>query len=95
MTIREARAKLTKLADGLSGEREPMLVTRNGKPALAIMPWELWESFAETLDIMADEEAMGKIRRAMRNVDHGETYDLEEVERLIREDEEGSEAQAG
>jgi antitoxin YefM len=79
MPIKEARARLTRLPEELADEAEPLMVTRNGKPALAIMPWELWESFEETMDIMADPQAMTQIRRALRNVERGKTVPWEQV----------------
>lgn len=42
-----------------------MVVTRRGKPVLAILPWEVYEGFLETLDIMADAELMAALRKSL------------------------------
>ncbi len=83
MPIREARARLTTLAEALADENEPLMVTRNGRPALAIMPWELWESVQETMEILADPKALTEIRRAMRNIQEGKVVPWEEAEAAL------------
>jgi len=46
-------------------------VTKRGKPALAILPWELYESIAETLEILEDKDLMAVLRRGIAEVESG------------------------
>ena len=79
MPITEARHELTSLPERLANEPGAIAVTRRGKPVLAIMPWELYESIVETLEIMGDEELMAAIRDGIKAVERGETVPWEEA----------------
>ena len=85
MPIIEARRKLTTLREEF--EREPetgaVAVTRRGKPILAVMPWELYESIIETLEIMGDEELMSALRQGIKDIEEGRTSGMEEVKQEL------------
>lgn len=74
LTITEAREQLTKLPDQFAEEQapEPVTVTRHGEPVLAILPWKLFESLVETLDILSDPEAMAQFRASVAELERGE-----------------------
>ncbi len=74
LTITEAREQLTKLPDQFAEKKtpEPVTVTRHGVPVLAILPWELYESLVETLDILSDPEAMAQFRASVAALERGE-----------------------
>ncbi len=81
MPIIEACKKLTTLPEEF--EREPetaaVAVTRKGKPVLALMPWELYESIMETLEIVGDEDLMSALRQGIKDIEGDRTYSMEEV----------------
>ena len=52
ISITEARQEITALPERLAKEPGAVAVTRRGKPVLAIMPWDLYESIIETLEIL-------------------------------------------
>ena len=81
MSITKARDALMQLAELLHGESAPeaIEVTKWGKKVLAIIPWEEYESIAETKEILADRATMRGIARALKDVDEGKMYDAEEV----------------
>ena len=54
-------------------------MTRRGKPVMALMAWDLFETIQETLEILSDEELMGALRRSIRQADEGKTIPFEEV----------------
>ena len=54
-------------------------MTRRGKPVLAVMPWELFQSIVETMEIMGDAEMMAALRRGIRDVHEGNLVSLDEV----------------
>jgi len=86
MPIIEARNRLTALPEEL--EREPgtgaVAVTRRGKPVLALMSWELYESIVETLEILGDEEMMSLLRKSIREAAKGKTVPWEQARKRLR-----------
>ena len=85
MPIIEARNKLTALPGRF--EREPeteaVAVTRRGKPVLAILPWELYESIVETLEILGDEKMMATLRQGIREAAEGKGIPWEKAKKKL------------
>ena len=85
LSMMEARAKLTGLPERF--ERNPetgaVTVTRRGKPVLAVMPWELYDSITETLEILSDPQLMKALRRSLREARKGRTYSMAEVRKKM------------
>ena len=73
----EARERLTQLPEQLVAEGGPQAasVTRHGKPILAVLPWELYESLVETLEILGDAEQMHRIYQSENDLAQGDTVD--------------------
>lgn len=83
ITISKARDELTSLPKKLSKNHETVAITRRGKPVLAIMPWELYESVVETLEIMGDEKLMASLRKSIKDIKAGRLYSSEEVKKEL------------
>ena len=85
LSMIEARKKLTSLPEEF--EKNPQsgeaIVTRRGKPVLAVLPWELYDSIMETLEIMGDEEMMAALRQGIQDVKNEKTYSWEEVKQEL------------
>ena len=77
--IVKARAMLTQLPELLAEENRAVALTRRGKPVLAVMPWELFESIIETMEIMGDAEMMETLRQGIKDVQEGNLVSLEQV----------------
>lgn len=81
----EAREQLTRLPELFAQELrscheiEAVSVTRHGKRVLAILPWELYESILETMEILGDEDQMVALREGIQALERGETVSLEDV----------------
>ncbi len=71
--ITEARHELTSLPERLGEEPGAVAVTRRGKPVLAILPWDLYESIIETLEIMGDKDQMAALRKGIEEIDRPKT----------------------
>lgn len=69
----DARRKLTKLPEELGDNPATVAVTRRGKPVLAIMTWGDYQAILETLEILGDDEAVGQLRRSIKEVKEGKT----------------------
>lgn len=65
ISIAKARAMLSQLPELLSNDNQAMAVTRHGKPVLAMMSWDLFESIMETMDIMGDPDLMNALRQSI------------------------------
>ena len=80
LSITEARRRLPSLPDRLREKPAAIAITKREKPVLAIMPWDLYESIIETLEIMGDAELMEALRKSIRDVEEGRTFTMEEIE---------------
>lgn len=84
LSITEARRVLPSLPDRLRDAPGAIAITKREKPVLAIMPWDLYESIIETLQIMGDAELMDDLRQGIRDIEAGRTFTMEEVERELK-----------
>jgi len=80
MPIIQARNALTSLPEQL-GQDGAVAITRRGKPVMAVMSWDLYESIIETLEILGDEDMMAALRRGLREVAQGKTIPWEQAKR--------------
>jgi prevent-host-death family protein len=79
--IIEARHRLTGLPEELALKPDAIAVTRRGEPVLAILPWELYESIAETLEILGDEELMAALRQGIKEAGEGKAISWDRAKR--------------
>ena len=84
--IAKARNELTSLPEQLAEKRATVAVTRRGKPVLAVMPWEVYESVIETLEIMGEEELIASLRQSIQEVAEGKTIPWEQVKKELNLD---------
>lgn len=86
MKIAEARQKLTQLPRQFERKHElgAVEVTSRGKPVLALMPWDLYESLIETLDIMGDNYLMKILRKSIKESQEGKTIPWERVKAKLK-----------
>lgn len=76
LSMAEARAQFTQILGQF--EKEPELVvqvTRHGRPVMAVLSWERYESLIETLAVMSDPALMAAIRASERDIANGRTRD--------------------
>lgn len=85
LSITQLRSQLLELADELnrSSAAGPVTVTKRGKPVLALLPWELYESLTETLDILGDETLMDSLRQSVKEARAGKTIPWEKVKQRL------------
>lgn len=81
MGMIDARKRLTSLPEEFAQEPElgAVAVTRRGKPVLAVLSWDLYESLLETMEIMADPELMKALRRGAQDIAAGRLATSDEV----------------
>ena len=83
LSMSEARGELTSLPELLGEENEAVAITRRGKPVLALMPWELYESIVETLEILGDEKMRSALRRGIDEIAAGKGVPWEKAKRSL------------
>jgi prevent-host-death family protein len=85
LTITEARSQLLELAERLNRPpaTEAVTLTKRGKPVLALLPHEFYESLVETLEILGDEALMQSLRRSLREARSGQTVPWEKAKRNL------------
>lgn len=65
ITLTEARNQLLKLADEMEENPDALVqVVKRGRPVMTLMSAELYESLVEPLDVLGDDAASRKVRRA-------------------------------
>ena len=82
MPIAQARSKLTRLPRELHNQ-DTVTITSRGKPVLAVIPWELFESITETLEIMGDGNLMKIVRQGIKEMKQRKGIPWKEAKRQI------------
>jgi antitoxin YefM len=80
----EARSGLTALLDEIERVHEHVVITRNGRPSAVMMAQDEYDSLIETLEVLADHEAMADLAASQDDVDAGRVFELEHVKRARR-----------
>lgn len=85
LPMMEARKQLTSLPETLrhDGEIDVIEITRRGKPVLAVMPWELYDAIAETLEVMGDKELRALLRKSIEEMNKGEAIPWDVAKREL------------
>ena len=83
ISMTAARHELTSLPERLAEQPGAIAVTRRGKPVLAILPWELYESIVETLEILGDDALMDALRQGVQEIQEGHGVAWEDAKRAL------------
>ena len=79
LAFSEARRDLSRLVDEVSSTQEHIVITKQGRPKAVVMSVDEFESWQETLEIMADQKTMAAIERGLRDIRAGRVRPWEEV----------------
>jgi prevent-host-death family protein len=83
--VREFRTKLSELLSDVADRRDHVLVTRNGKPAAALVPIDEYEALEETAEMLSDPDAIAAIEAGLGELERDETVTLEDLRRELAE----------
>ena len=86
LPIIKARDRLTSLPEELAEEPGAIAVTRRGEPVLAILPWDLYESIVETLEILSDEELTVALRQSIKEASEGQAVPWDRAKKELNSD---------
>jgi antitoxin YefM len=83
--VREFRSRLSELLSDVADRRDHVVVTRNGKPAAALVPIDEYEALEETAEILSDPDAISAIEAGLAELSRGETITLAELRTELAE----------
>jgi prevent-host-death family protein len=83
--VKELRSKLGQFLSDVVDRRDHVLVTRNGRPAAALVPIDEYESLEETAEILSDPDALDALEVGLAELSRGETVTLEGLRRELAE----------
>jgi PHD/YefM family antitoxin component YafN of YafNO toxin-antitoxin module len=62
-----------------------VLVTRNGRPAAALVPVDEYEALEETAEILSDTDALAALEAGLAELSREETVTLDDLRRELAE----------
>jgi antitoxin YefM len=74
--VREFRTNLSQLLSDVADRRDHVLVTRNGKPAAALVPIDEYEALEETAEILSDSATLAAIEAGVAELARDEAITL-------------------
>jgi prevent-host-death family protein len=81
--VREFRSRLSELLGDVADRRDHVLVTRNGRPAAALVPIDEYEALEETAEILSDRDALAALEAGLAELERDETVSLEDLRREL------------
>ncbi|HSZ69952.1 MAG TPA: type II toxin-antitoxin system Phd/YefM family antitoxin [Solirubrobacteraceae bacterium] len=83
--VRELRSNLAAVLSDVADRRDHVVVTRNGRPAAALVPINEYEALEETAEILSDAETLSALRAGLDELARGETIELGDLRRELME----------
>lgn len=84
LTITQARRGFLSLPETLAQMPEQAVaVTRRGRPVLAVMTREFYESIVETLDVLSGPAMMSVLRESIEDLKHGRLLSTTEAKKRL------------
>lgn len=79
ISLKEARAKFSKLVDRVDQLSDRYIVTKNGTPKAVVMSAEEFESWVETLEFMSNPKAVKALEQGLKEAKAGKSHSFKEV----------------
>ncbi len=77
--VREFRSKLAELLSDVADRRDHVVVTRNGRPAAALVPIDEYQALEETAEILSDASTVEALQAGLDEIARGETVELSDL----------------
>lgn len=84
ISVTDAKKRFCEVVKDAQEKMERTIVTREGKPAAVVVGYEDYESWQETLEILASPGWLRDIRAAERELTRGRAVPLDEIARKRR-----------
>ena len=82
---REFRARFSELLSDVADRSDHVLVTRDGRPAAALVPIDEYEALEATAEILSDPGELAAIEAGLTEINRGEVVELDDVRRELVE----------
>jgi antitoxin YefM len=83
--VRDFRSRLAQVLSDVADRREHVVVTRNGRPAAALVPIDEYEALEETAEILSDPDALLALEAGLGELAREETVELDDLRRELAE----------
>lgn len=83
LPVREFRGNLSRVISDVADRRDHVLLTRNGKPAAALVPIDEYEALEETAEILSDPDALSALEAGLAELAREETVELADLRREL------------
>jgi antitoxin YefM len=83
--VREFRSNLAEVLSDVADRRDHIVVTRNGRPAAALVPIDEYEALEETAEILSDAETLSALEAGLDELERGETIEFDDLRRELAE----------
>lgn len=85
MPLSDVKARLSEIADEVDRTHERVHVTRNGREFVVLLSAEDLASLEATIELLADEAAMGRVRQGETDVANGDLTTGDEMAELMKQ----------
>lgn len=82
--VADFRRRLSELLDSVVDRRDHVVITRNGRPAAAVVPIDEYEALEETAEILADPETMAAIEEGLEDFERGRVHEWKDVRQELQ-----------
>jgi antitoxin YefM len=82
---RDFRSSLAKVLSDVADRRDHVIVTRNGRPAAALVPIDEYEALEETAEILSDPDALHALEAGLGELARNETVELDDLRHELAE----------
>ena len=79
ITMKALRPALPAIIQRVDGKLDRYVITRRGKPVVVMLSVDDYDALMETLDILADREALKGIRQGESDIRQGKTKSWKEI----------------
>ena len=83
IAVREFRNNLAALLNDVADRRDHVIVTRNGRPAAALVPIDEYAALEETAEILSDDSVLVAIRDGLSEIARGEVVKFDDLRREL------------
>jgi len=81
--VRQLRSNLSQLLSDVADRRDHVVVTRNGRPAAALVPVDEYEALEETAEILSDPDALQAIEAGLEEIERDDVVTLDQLRREL------------
>jgi antitoxin YefM len=83
--VREFRSNLAEMLSDVADRRDHVVVTRNGRPAAALVPIDEYQALEETAEILSDAATLDALQAGLDELARDDTVELDDLRHELTE----------